>query len=206
MWWPRVSRARGAFSMRRRSSRESAPCIALFGIALFGLMAARTQAFTARASRAPGAATAKGDTVVTPTPYDPAQPVVIDPPRSVKSPGLGASGSAQFSQLTADGSWSWFGDPRAVCAGPRLFIGWITSTGEIKIGSLDRAGTLITATLQSRFEIDDHDNPSILRLADGRLMVFYSPHAGAPMFYRVSTNPDNISSWGPLRNVPQDTR
>jgi hypothetical protein len=42
---------------------------------------------------------------------------------------------------------------------------------------------------------------TLLVRPDGRLMVFWSAHSGSTMFYRISTNPEDIASWGPVHNV-----
>src|SRR6266699_442704 len=85
-------------------------------------------------------------------------------------------------EFVGGGAWSWFGDPRAVYhqgAHRRSYIGWDAPDGSIQVASYDHdTGQQVIATLKARFQIDDHDNPSILLLGDGRLMVFWSAHAG----------------------------
>lgn len=107
------------------------------------------------------------------------------------------------------GGWSWFGDPRGVHhrgAYNRTYIGWIDREGTIKVASYDHGtGVRTTAALRWRLEVDDHDNPSLHLLPDGRLMVFYSRHAGGKMFYRVSVRPEDITSWRRERTVPTNT-
>src|SRR5262245_58452168 len=46
------------------------------------------------------------------------------------SSSLAAIGSTY--QLTPDGAWTWFNDPRALVAGNRLVTGWVTSSGFIQ--------------------------------------------------------------------------
>jgi PKD repeat protein len=102
-----------------------------------------------------------------------------------------------------EGAWSWFGDPRAVSAGGKTFVGWVDHEGDIKVASFDDlSGERVTAVLQARLNQDDHANPSIHVRPDGRLMVFYSRHVGPAMHYRVSTDPGDVRSWGPPRTVP----
>ena len=57
--------------------------------------------------------------------------------------------------------------------------------------------------LRYNFEADDHDNPSLLvRASDKRIMVFYSKHTVEPhLYFRISTNPEDISSFGTEREV-----
>ncbi len=112
-------------------------------------------------------------------------------------------------EFVGGGAWSWFGDPRAVYhqgAHRRSYIGWDAPDGSIQVASYDHdTGQQVIATLKARFQIDDHDNPSILLLGDGRLMVFWSAHAGPSMFYRISSRPEDVTAWGPEHTVPTNT-
>src|SRR5918992_3793342 len=102
-----------------------------------------------------------------------------------------------------NGAWSWFGDPRAVHHAGKTFVGWVDLEGDIKVMSYDHATEeRVTAVLQARLNQDDHANPSIHVLEDGRLMIFYSRHVGPAMHYRVSSAAGDVSSWGPPQTVP----
>ena len=64
--------------------------------------------------------------------------------------------------------------------------------------------THATSTSESFFlwptsvEGDDHDNPAITFLPNGRVVAAYSMHNDTSGFrYRISTNPEDISAWGP---------
>ena len=101
--------------------------------------------------------------------------------------------------LTNDGAWCWYQDPRAVSYENKTYIGWANQNGDIKIGRYDEKEDNFKSTvLHNSLQKDDHIAPSILKLEDGRLMVFYSEHAGekSSMYYRISTNPEDIFSWG----------
>ena len=108
--------------------------------------------------------------------------------------------------VSADGAWSWFADPRAVRhrgARDRTYLGWITRLGDVQIGQYDHtARVLTTATLMTRFQVDDHNNPVVVVRPDGRLMAFWSGHVGARIYYRVSVQPEDVAAWGPLRILP----
>jgi hypothetical protein len=120
--------------------------------------------------------------------------------------------------LAPVGAWNWCGDPRAVTHEGdhlRTYIGWVDDEGSVRIGAYDHDdGSLTTATLHERMERDDHDNPSILILPDGRLMAFYSPHVRVPgaggglmgMFYRVSMSPEDVTAWGAERQLATNTQ
>ena len=113
-----------------------------------------------------------------------------------------APAAAQQTPL-GGGAWSWFGDPRAVHHEGKTFVGWVDLEGDIKVMSYDHATEArVTAVLQARLNQDDHANPSIHVLEDGRLMVFYSRHVGPAMHYRISSLPGDVSSWGPPQTVP----
>ncbi|MET0761070.1 MAG: BNR-4 repeat-containing protein, partial [Thermoleophilaceae bacterium] len=102
-----------------------------------------------------------------------------------------------------DGAWSWFGDPRAVSHNNRTYVGWVDLEGDIKVSSFDhRSGERVTAVLAARLNRDDHANPSIHVRPDGRLVVFYSRHVGPAMHYRVSSQPEDISSWEAPQKLP----
>ena len=114
-----------------------------------------------------------------------------------------------FTGLTSDGAWCWFADPRAVYyegKHKRTYVGWVNKGGDIKIAHYDhKTKKITTATLKEKLEYDDHANPAILILPDGRLMAFYSPHCGEPMAYRISKNPEDISSWSEEIKIETNT-
>jgi PKD repeat protein len=127
---------------------------------------------------------------------------------------LACAGAAAAPALAAvhpigDGAWSWFGDPRAVTytgAHTRTYVGWVDLEGDIKVSSYDHAtGERTTAVLQARLNKDDHANPSIQVRPDGRLVVYYSRHVGPSMHYRVSSNPEDVTSWEAPQTVPTNT-
>ncbi|KPK76767.1 MAG: hypothetical protein AMJ79_05535 [Phycisphaerae bacterium SM23_30] len=115
-----------------------------------------------------------------------------------------------YKNVTPDGAWCWFADPRAVYyegKSKRTYIGWVNHTGDIQIAGYDHESPhMEVSTLHPALQADDHANPSILILPDGRLMVFYSPHSRDPMYYRISKSPENISSWEPQKTIPTNTR
>lgn len=105
-----------------------------------------------------------------------------------------------------DGGWSYFSDPRAVqVTTPRklLYAGWVTSLGSIVAGVFDPATQRVsTMVLQDRLQNDDHANPSLLALPDGRVTFFWSAHNGLFTYYRTTTRPGDVHSFGPLKVLP----
>ena len=113
----------------------------------------------------------------------------------------GAPGES-FASFTADGAWCWFSDPRAVARDGRTYAGWVTAEGSIVVGAWDQAtGRIATQVLHPRFEHDDHDNPALLLLPDGRLAAFYSLHASGDLRLRSTTRPGDITEWTPERSL-----
>jgi len=100
--------------------------------------------------------------------------------------------------VSNDGAWCWFQDPRALYYNGVTYFGYVDTSGNIKISAFNHATRLITTfTLHAALEVDDHDAPSILiRDSDKRLMVWYSKHNGTAEYLRISTNPEDITSWG----------
>ena len=109
-----------------------------------------------------------------------------------------AQRAEEYVTVAEDGAWCWFSDPRAVYykgIHERTYTGFVTSGGDITVAckdhrTRDEAKTLIYPDLQ----VDDHANPSLLMLPDGRLMVFFTRHGGK-IFYTTSEKPEEITSF-----------
>lgn len=104
------------------------------------------------------------------------------------------------------GAWSYFGDPRAVHAGGRTFVGWADGRGYTHVAALTREKVVEHRRLGPRLTVDDHNNPSFHVRPDGRVMVFYSAHNGRRMFYRTSAKPFSIASLSARREVRTNTK
>jgi BNR repeat-containing family member len=112
-----------------------------------------------------------------------------------------SAGQADFGA----GGWSWFQDPRAVThkgAHHRTYVGWITPAGDVTVGSYDHDTKAVTsAVLHPVLETDDHASPALLVRPDGHVVAFYSRHSLVPMYYRVSTRPEDVTSWEPRQEM-----
>ncbi len=112
-------------------------------------------------------------------------------------------------QTLGDGAWSWFADPRAVRHDGlrhRTYAGWVARDGDVEVTAYDHVSlTRTTAVLASGLQVDDHANPALQVLPDGRLRVFYSAHGGGEMLHRTSTRPEDVSSWSAPRAMPGNT-
>lgn len=107
--------------------------------------------------------------------------------------------------FAADGAWCWFQDSRAIEVDGKTTFGWITCHGDVQLAQYDpTTHNLTTTDLQYDTPADDHSTPSIVEMPDGRLMVLWTQHsvAGAPMNFVLTTNPNDISSFGPVGQVP----
>jgi hypothetical protein len=131
---------------------------------------------------------------------------------------LGGAAEAGAARL-GPGAWSWFGDPRAVHYDGehrRTYVGWIDRRGAVRLTSVDHdSGARRGVVLKRGLGRDDHNNPSLLMLPDGRLQVFYSPHSGrilpppgipSRMYWRRMRRAEDLSSFGPERVLRTNTR
>lgn len=89
-------------------------------------------------------------------------------------------------EVTSDGIWTWFTMPQAVQIGSRIYAGSVSSDGRVRAHRIS-ANTGVTETfdLSGVLEVDDHDNASVLELADGRIAFFYGQHNDNQFRYRI---------------------
>ncbi|GAA5495185.1 hypothetical protein Rhal01_01360 [Rubritalea halochordaticola] len=102
--------------------------------------------------------------------------------------------------LVEDGVWTWFNDERAVWHNGKLYIGYVKKNGRISVSQYDPAtGQSHESELSSVTQVDDHNNPSLHVLTNGKLLACYARHSSDNYFYyRVSnvTEPQSLSDWG----------
>ncbi|MES2981335.1 MAG: BNR-4 repeat-containing protein [Verrucomicrobiota bacterium] len=108
-------------------------------------------------------------------------------------------GSAEECNLTENGAWCWFQDPRAVFVKgnhERTYAQWLTHDGRLQVGAYDhRTEKTEIHTLKEQWGVDDHNVGSILVLPDKRLMVFYAQHNRQGLFCRTTSEPESIEKW-----------
>jgi hypothetical protein len=113
-------------------------------------------------------------------------------------------------EIAPDGAWTWFNDERAIVHQGALFSGYVRANGTYGLTRRDLTTgntahvTLSTAASQQQ---DDHNNPSLTPLPDGRLLAVYSKHGGATAYYQRTSlvpSPATPADWGPeiVRTVP----
>jgi len=115
-----------------------------------------------------------------------------------------AQRAEDFKTVTDDGAWCWFSDPRSVYYKgnhERTYTGFVTSTGDIMIACKDhQSNKNEQQIIYQGLQVDDHVNPSILILPDGRLKVFFTRHNG--MIYHTSSKlPEDISAFEPVDSL-----
>jgi hypothetical protein len=113
------------------------------------------------------------------------------------------------------GAWSYFGDPRSIARGSRIFTGCVGTNRGIVVEQYDRrTDESFHVHVHRNRDVDDHDNPS-LALWRRRVYAFYSPHSGrvfplnrhSEMHYRASKRPFDLhQGFGPERHVATNTR
>ena len=110
-----------------------------------------------------------------------------------------------YAFITNDGEWCWFSDPRAIYVDNKMFGGFVDKEGSIWAFCYDPETQLRQQyKLSDRFNYDDHANPSVMELPDKRLVIYFSAHGGtvnSPIYYAVSKNPADISSWENLQSI-----
>jgi hypothetical protein len=117
------------------------------------------------------------------------------------SGGITFSGNATTSLngrtvISTDGAWTWFNDERVRYYNGHYYVGYVTSAGDIGITKYNATtGAKSSYTLAAGFEEDDHDNPSIYILPDGKIVAAYCKHNVSQVNVRVSTNSEDITSW-----------
>ncbi len=108
--------------------------------------------------------------------------------------------------LANDGAWTWFNDPRALFHNGALYFGFVRSDGASALNVLQfQTGTAQNLWTSTWSQYDDHDNPGLLRLEDGRLLAIYARHGSAQTFsYRLSlsSNPVVPAAWDAEQTSP----
>ncbi len=122
---------------------------------------------------------------------------------------------------TNNGGWNWYVEPSGTHIQPgdelatryesgqyssnggyvfkhdKTYMGWVEDEGTIVVGEYDHDNdTYKRVVIHEFLEADDHNNPAVVVLPDGRIMVFYSKHTTEDrMYYCVSKNPEDITEW-----------
>ncbi|MBU3666382.1 MAG: hypothetical protein FGM15_10985 [Chthoniobacterales bacterium] len=106
------------------------------------------------------------------------------------------------------GGWTWFNDPRAIVARQHLIVGSLDAlTGRAKVAILEPLlrqppHGFVEQDLSSWKSLDDHNNPGLLELSDGRILAVYAKHSAEKKWYwRIATPVEAGAGvdfqWGP---------
>lgn len=115
-----------------------------------------------------------------------------------------AQGSFSGYNVSSEGAWCWFADPRATHYENEngtinmSYIGYIDVHGNIKATQYNwLTGEKQDVLVRSYFQPDDHNSPTFLVLPDERVLIIYSRHTDeAAFYYRVSLKPGDITQLG----------
>jgi hypothetical protein len=107
----------------------------------------------------------------------------------------------QFAAITQDGMWTWYGEPKAFYfegTHKRTYMTWNTRSGAKGIAYYDHEtlDTVVRMLPTMPYGGDDHNHPAIYVRPDGRIMICCTGHDGGEISEYISTNPEDISSWG----------
>lgn len=106
--------------------------------------------------------------------------------------------------VVENAAWTWFNDERAIFADGRLLVGSVDTTGHsgVAVLPLQGDGAPRPQGLGSFRERDDHNNPSLLQLDDGRILAAYAPHDTQPYWYwRHGRLVDDSVAWSAERRT-----
>lgn len=120
-----------------------------------------------------------------------------------------ATNTPEYSkEITIDNNaaWCWFGDPRAIEDDHSLYITWISNAGDIMIHKKDFWDNKnYQKKLPIRLSRNDHNNPSLLYLRDGNIMIFYSQHNGDKMYYQKTQIAGDIETFSEPQYLKSNT-
>jgi hypothetical protein len=109
-------------------------------------------------------------------------------------------------EIAPDGAWTWFNDERAiVLPNGNILAGYVRGDGVIAVTNYDprtHEGHESVLGGEGAIEVDDHNNPSLTPLPDGRILAVYSRHHTDPhFFWRISrhADPRGDDGWGEER-------
>ena len=106
--------------------------------------------------------------------------------------------------FATDAAWTWFNDERAVFVGPRLYIGYVDTSGlsAVSVANVDSDEAPGAYRLSSFRQVDDHNNPALLPLEDGRLLAAYAQHHVEPFSYwRLAEVRKDSLAWLPEQRL-----
>ncbi|EMI57424.1 hypothetical protein RSSM_01131 [Rhodopirellula sallentina SM41] len=105
----------------------------------------------------------------------------------------------EFTVFMKEGGWCWYQDPRAILHDGKLFIGSVqgNGAGPALVGVYDVAEDrpIGLATMNARFDHDDHNSPVFHVCPDGRVLAVYARHNRDRYHYSRYTTLDSPLQW-----------
>lgn len=98
---------------------------------------------------------------------------------------------------------AWPSATQAFYAGGTSYFGTADNAGDIYVVAFDHAtGTSTRTKVGGTIAIDQHNMAAVLRRAsDGRLVAITCGHQTASIYRRISTNPDDATSWAAATDI-----
>lgn len=107
-------------------------------------------------------------------------------------------------RCNSDGGWVWWQTPvtvRYVGDYDKTYWGWVDKSGSIWIASYNHQSQgYETFKLKDSLNYDDHAAPAILIRNDAKIVIFYTGHSDNTMYWRISTNAEDISAFDAEKN------
>lgn len=104
--------------------------------------------------------------------------------------------------------WIWFVSPRALHANGTTYVAYTGGDGgddgplNNVVASVDHAtGHTETFVVDEGIGNDDHIHPALLRRDDGHLVAFWAGHNSGTLYWRRTSNPDDITAWEPTQGI-----
>lgn len=97
--------------------------------------------------------------------------------------------------ITDDGAYTWYNDERAIFSGDTLYVSYMKLNGISAMSSfgLDKGTAAINAKheilLSNWKQTDDHNNASLLALANGNIIATFAKHSTDGNFYQRTLTP-----------------
>lgn len=108
-----------------------------------------------------------------------------------------------FGDTTA--AWMWPTRPvaiRHVGIHDKTYFGWVDNTGKVYVASYDHDENVYDITQIHDWGVgDDHNQPALYIRKDGRIIAFAGGHNESNIPYYISTNPEDISSFGAQKTI-----
>jgi hypothetical protein len=105
------------------------------------------------------------------------------------------------------GAWSWFADQRAIHIHrdglDEVVAGWIDPLGDVVVRLMPAHGQPVQTIVSHMYE-DDHIAPALSVEPDNRITVYWSAHNGRHLFYAMTAEPGEITTWDDVEELPSN--